>query len=249
METTIKSIISGFLKIDSSAIDGKTMIDKTALKGSILVHRMYGTLANAGITVKDYFTIKTYGQLLDRINYANNANNITTDLGIFISLDNNDSNDVGIDIEAIDNIPLVADFRIDKFFRQNFSDREISYCLLQGDSRTSFAGLFAIKEAIVKADNKYKSLPFHDIEIDHDDNGKPIIDNFNLSISHQGNLAIAVAIQKGVKRETIIEPDKKLQDSVERLLQEVKGLKKRSLIYLLLLIISLIAAMAAFIFY
>ena len=74
MESLIKPIIAEFLKVDQSTIVGNTIIDRSAVKGSILVHRMYGAIANAGVVVTDYTAIRTYGQLLQRLNPANGEN-------------------------------------------------------------------------------------------------------------------------------------------------------------------------------
>jgi 4'-phosphopantetheinyl transferase superfamily len=66
---------------------------------------------------------------------------------------------------------------------------------LQPDPPASFAGLFAAKEAIVKADNQYKNKPFHSIGIDHLPGGKPVHPPFEISITHTDSLAIAVAVR------------------------------------------------------
>lgn len=58
-------------------------------------------------------------------------------------------------------------------------------------------GRFAAKEAIMKCLDNTKELTFHDIEILNDKDGKPIanIDNINVSISHEKNYTMAVAIK------------------------------------------------------
>ena len=90
-----------------------------------------------------------------------------------------------------------TDYREHVFYRNNFTEREISYCLLQSNPKTSFTGLFAAKEAIVKAQNQFIGISFNELEIQHDKNGKPLFKNFDLSISHAGNLAVAVAVVSG----------------------------------------------------
>ena len=88
---------------------------------------------------------------------------------------------IGIDAEEISLMPATNDFRDHEFYTMNFAAAEIAYCILQPDSRASFAGLFAAKEAIVKADNSYKNKPFHTIFIDHLPGGKP----FHSAIQHE----------------------------------------------------------------
>lgn len=59
-------------------------------------------------------------------------------------------------------------------------------------------GRFAAKEAIMKCLKETKSLNFLDIEILKDKDGAPLcnIDNIFLSISHEKNYTLAVAIKK-----------------------------------------------------
>ena len=59
----------------------------------------------------------------------------------------------------------------------------------------SFAGLFAAKEAIVKANNANRNKPFNTITISHDAQGKPRFPGFHISLSHTENTAVAVALQ------------------------------------------------------
>jgi phosphopantetheine--protein transferase-like protein len=109
-----------------------------------------------------------------------------------------DINTIGVDIEETGRMPESTDFRADKFYTMNFSPSEISYCILQVSPLVSFAGLFAVKEAITKANGIHKSQAFNTIVIDHLPGGKPIHPDFYISISHTANLAIAVAIQKNI---------------------------------------------------
>ncbi len=104
---------------------------------------------------------------------------------------------VGIDMEAVANLPRVSDFRTAEFYRMNFSPEETAYCILQVDPYASFAGLFAAKEAIVKADEQYRTRPFHTLAIGHSDQGKPLYPGFSLSISHANEMAVAVAVKNG----------------------------------------------------
>jgi phosphopantetheine--protein transferase-like protein len=198
MESVIKPIVAEFLRIDSSAIDRATVVDKTAVKGSIMVHRMYGALANAGIVIPDYVQIKTYGELLERSGQSSGQSDaaVTSGHENSTAVTNHRAQRVGIDMESVHNLPVCADYRQDEFYKQNFTDREISYCLLQISPPASFAGLFAAKESIVKATAGGKIRSFSALEIDHDENGKPTFDGFDLSISHVNDLAIAVAVSQ-----------------------------------------------------
>jgi phosphopantetheine--protein transferase-like protein len=194
-----KEIIGNFIKKESSEISSNTIIDKSVIKGSVLIHRMYSLLSVEGYSVKEKYSIKTYGDFLNRLNNTNLISghhdkdiNKSEMSRICIPTSNILC---GIDIEDISNMPLVTDFREDQFYKDIFTDKEISYCILQVDPRASFAGKFAAKEAIIKADNSYKKRSMKDIEVLIDNMGRPTFKDFSLSISHSQKQAIAIAIK------------------------------------------------------
>ena len=168
VEEKIKNIVSLYTKIPIAEIGVQTVIDRSAVASSILLHRMYANLAAEGIVVENYFSIKTYGQMLASLN-GKTTIALPQDPAPVNSLSTNPAaaNSIGIDVEEISRMPLANDYREDEFYKMNFAPFEIAYCILQPDPAASFAGLFAAKEAIVKADNQYKNKPFHSIVIDH----------------------------------------------------------------------------------
>jgi len=196
MEEKIKNIISLYTKIPANAIGQLTIIDRSAVVSSILLHRMYANLAAEGVVVENYFSIKNYGELLGALNGKSETNLLQHAEPINISVSGlpASGNSIGIDVEEISMMPVVTDFREDEFYKMNFSPAEIAYCILHSNPYASFAGLFAAKEAIVKADNQYKNKPFHTITVDHLPGGKPVHTAFEISISHTALLAIAVAV-------------------------------------------------------
>ena len=99
---------------------------------------------------------------------------------------------LGVDIELIQNLPAGKDFSYDSFYLENFSAEEIKYCKGQHNTIESFAGLFCAKEALVKADNTWQGVKFNEISILHDAQGKPILQGYEISISHAGDYAIGV---------------------------------------------------------
>jgi len=203
MEEKIKAIISRFTKIPAEQISAATVIDRTAVTGSILLHRMYAALATEGIVVENYWDIKNYGALLQRVNGTSAEQTVQTiipssemDYG-YVESTNSVFKGIGIDIEKTDSMPIVNDYREEAFYKMNFTAEEIAYCILQPSATASFAGLFAAKEAIVKANNSYKTKPFNQIRIDHLPNGKPVHKEFQLSISHTNEVAVAMAAFTG----------------------------------------------------
>jgi phosphopantetheine--protein transferase-like protein len=106
---------------------------------------------------------------------------------------------LGLDLQDITKLPQVTDFRSDPFYSRNFTDREIAYCIQRPEPIASFGGLWAAKEAIVKsgAFTPAKSGIYGDIEISHSPEGAPTYPGCMLSISHEGNLAVAVCVRLG----------------------------------------------------
>jgi len=202
----VKPIIAVFLKTPADLISSATVIDRGAVGSSVHVHRMYARLAAEGITVKDYQTVITVGDLLRRINNENGQAAATN--GQPVTASNNtlpvyetmpaapavpSISGLGIDMEEIAAMPVTDDFREEHFYTMNFAPSEIAYCILQSNPYASFTGLFAAKEAIVKADNNYKNKPFNNIIVRHLPGGQPFHEAFDLSVSHTAQLAIAIA--------------------------------------------------------
>jgi phosphopantetheine--protein transferase-like protein len=192
----LKNIVATFVKKDPAEIEADTLINKRVISGSILLHRMYAAINNAGYPIKDYNDINTYGELLSRLNGSSNLSNHIAPAKSqnYTSNIQTTSKAVGIDIESISNFPIATDFREDNFYKLNFSMTEISYCILKQNPQESFAGLFSAKEALCKANEQIRKTPFNLIEIKHDENGKPTYPGFSISISHNDQFSVAIAI-------------------------------------------------------
>jgi holo-[acyl-carrier protein] synthase len=209
MNEKAKEIVASFLKVAPGTVTVSTIIDNNALHSSVLIHRMYATLSKEGVKISDPHDIRTFGDLLDALGNGDgggtegskgaleprpstpdlSARGNSTGLGAGLL--------IGVDIEDVDNMPKADDYREDEFYSLNFSEREISYCILQPEIQMSFAGKFAAKEAIVKADNSLKGVPFKDIEILNDGNGRPYFGDLAISISHTEQHAVAIAVKGG----------------------------------------------------
>jgi len=228
MEETIKNIVSGFINVPADQIGPSTPIDRPAFKSSILFHRMYARLAEAGVVIDNVGNMRVVNDLLTHTRSSAtsaqsfgpavpSAGPAVPSAGTALSasghiatrsavaapaamssagISSAAGSGIGIDIEEIANLPKVADFRKDSFYTTNFTAAETSYCILQTDPYASFAGLFAAKEAMVKADNNFKGKFFNTIGIAHTGEGKPYYPGFELSIAHAGGVAIAVAVRE-----------------------------------------------------
>ena len=94
---------------------------------------------------------------------------------------------IGTDIVKISRIE--KSIESESFLSGVYTDEERAYC----KSAQSFAGIFAAKEAYLKA----LGVGINTIKISHDDKGKPYIvgvSDSDLSISHDGDYAIATVI-------------------------------------------------------
>jgi phosphopantetheine--protein transferase-like protein len=195
MSEVLRQTISMFLQTPSEQIHERTMIDRNALGSSVIVHRMYAKIAEAGFPVQDYHNIISYGDLLNKLNEGLPGAGVKQFVKVPV-LSNDSGTSVGIDIEQVAAMPKTNDFREDEFYVQNFSSAEMSHCILQHDPYASFAGLFAAKEAIFKAGGFLPSVPYSQVEIGHKENGQPFFGEFALSISHTDQTAVAVAYKE-----------------------------------------------------
>lgn len=105
---------------------------------------------------------------------------------------------IGTDIIEISRIRKAI--KKEYFLHKVFTDIEIEYASSKKDMAESLAGIFCAKESIVKAfGTGFRGFKFLDIEILHDDFGKPFMadENIMISISHCKDYATAVAFIKG----------------------------------------------------
>ena len=98
---------------------------------------------------------------------------------------------IGTDIIRISRIE--KSLEKEHFKASVFTDNEILYA----KKAETFAGIFAAKEAYLKAMGTGINKRLNAIEISHDEKGKPYINgvpNSDVSISHDGDYAIASVI-------------------------------------------------------
>lgn len=98
---------------------------------------------------------------------------------------------IGTDIVKISRLEKSA--KSPAFMQKIFTEKEREYC----SRAESLAGIFAAKEAYFKALGTGIKMPLNEVEVLHNDLGKPYfngIDNADLSISHDGEYAVATVI-------------------------------------------------------
>lgn len=115
---------------------------------------------------------------------------------------------IGIDTTQISR--MAKSLKSEPFVSRVFTDSEVAYCKDKPNAAASFAGVFCAKEAAAKAIGKGfgTGLMPHDIEVRHTASGAPYLEFKNgaaqlfcgmdaeLSISHDGDHAVAVVILK-----------------------------------------------------
>jgi len=119
---------------------------------------------------------------------------------------------LGIDLCAVSRMEDLV--RSDAFLKRYFSPEEAAYIRGRGAmSAASMAGLFAAKEAFVKAlGDGFSGIPLSDIAVAHTGLGAPYynvtgqarealdsrgVTQARLSISHEGEMAAAVCVLEG----------------------------------------------------
>ena len=108
----------------------------------------------------------------------------------------------GIDIIEIERIAKAIKQWGDGFLNHVFTKEEISYARKHRFPDQHFAARFAVKEAVLKAFGKNSHISWKDIEITHDEDGRPVClyhdkkfkKKILISISHTHNYAVASAI-------------------------------------------------------
>ncbi len=75
MIETIKKIVSEYTRIPADQLQSETLIGRSVVGNSIVLHRMYAALAKEGTNVAGYQQIETYGELVDKISGNTNAVN------------------------------------------------------------------------------------------------------------------------------------------------------------------------------
>jgi holo-[acyl-carrier protein] synthase len=115
---------------------------------------------------------------------------------------------VGIDLVEIQRIKVAIDRYGERFTNRIFTPWEIEYCLSKINPALSFAGRFAVKEAVFKAIGTgfAEGVKWKSVEVVNDRRGQPQVrlgrairnhtgnNKIIISLSHTSNYAVASAI-------------------------------------------------------
>lgn len=120
-------------------------------------------------------------------------------------------NVIGVGLDLVDMVELEQSLTSPAFKRQVFTEAEIAYCDAKRAPLPSYAGKFAVKEAVMKTLGAgiYHGVWFAQIEVLNNEMGKPYlvlhraaleraqaahITNWHISISHTRHTAAAVVL-------------------------------------------------------
>ncbi|NLJ77977.1 MAG: NAD(P)H-hydrate dehydratase [Tissierellia bacterium] len=133
----------------------------------------------------------------------------------------------GTDLIRISRIEELLESKGEAFLRRIFTDGEIQYIRSKNLSPQTIAGIFAAKEAVSKAiGTGIGKVGWRDIEVCHCKKGKPYIelhreglrlsrrlriDGIDISISHEGEYAMAFAIAGGLRTPTDVDIPKEIR--------------------------------------
>ncbi len=106
-------------------------------------------------------------------------------------------NRLGVDIQKISElfpVDLPDDLKASAELKTIFTPKELSYAQTRATPIATLTGIFAAKEAMLKCMvASTEGIPLSNYEILPDANGRPTIAGFQLSISHSGEYAVAIA--------------------------------------------------------
>lgn len=203
-EDALRDLVARLGEIDRSQLISTTPLSGR-LGGSLGRARLDSVLRSEfGVSAPEIYRAKTFGDLCAALGdgtaqpvlatapVAPPSSNALTDKGRI---------SVGVDVEAVAAMPLTSDYREDSFYHETFTPREISYALLQPNPRATFAGMWCAKEALRKADPGAAGSSWKNLEVVHDETGKPGLIVVgkpvpgDLSLSHSEETAIAVYVE------------------------------------------------------
>jgi len=110
----------------------------------------------------------------------------------------------GIDIQDIAIFPKSDDYWSEQFYKDNFTNEEIAYCVSTSHPRQSFAARWCLKEALHKCGPEFYSLPLLNIQIKKLPDGSVCLEiclsgewqrvSCSCSISHSESYAVGMVI-------------------------------------------------------
>ncbi|TXD81378.1 4'-phosphopantetheinyl transferase superfamily protein [Subsaximicrobium wynnwilliamsii] len=214
MEEKIKSL---YTKLSNQSIENSDSVISTDVFSSVLLDRFTAELSKLGVTWDKEPT--SINMLIG--NAARPVVATSVSMENTVKKENSKTLAIGTDIQKLDKFPKVKDFWEEPFYTDTFSATEIGYCLKKSNPIESFAGIFAAKEAVFKA----TGIARQDVIINHTDKGMPVCDYASISISHDGDYAVATAF---IGNQTIVSVSDDENRSIETIKPSVANIPKQT---------------------
>lgn len=212
---TLRDIIATLLGTPPEALSADFPLAGTRLQGSLARTRLYTAIEQSlGVACQEVYTARTYGDLhaavygtappaapapAPRATPHSGPELLVPPVGGLTALA------CGIDVEMVDNLPVVADYWSDAFYTATFTPAEIAYCLLQEQPVQHFAARWCAKEALKKCDAAYLHMDLRRIEVTVNAQGAPCLCTVEqdhstplsvaVSLSHTPQMAVAVVVK------------------------------------------------------
>lgn len=223
------NVLEKFLVEKKSSID-ENFILKSKLFNSLVRDRIRVELSKIDVHWDDTKDISI-------INLVNNDSSSQPEL---VKTNKKPISEFGIDIQSISELPKTKDYWKDDFYKNIFSDYEIAYALSKTNPLETFAGIYAIKEAIYKSNNNEE---INLIELDYSTD-KPVYKNYILSVSHSNDYAIASALYPElIESRSSDKLKKKIEEhQIENnlIIEKINKQNKKQKLLFIILVISLI---------
>ena len=202
MNESIRAVVARFFNVPESGISDSFVLPPERLTGSISRRVLHAAIKRlAGEDLPGVWTACTFGELISGGAADTTVRPLPGSTPLRAPVAANGALGVGIDIEEVANLPWSGDPWKEAFYAENFTQAETAYAMRQADPRTTLAGLWCAKEAALKCGAEFATLRPSQIEIRHDENGRPQLEvdgsaaACEISISHAGTSAVAVCIR------------------------------------------------------
>lgn len=205
MNESTRAVVARFFNVAESALTDDFVLPPERLTGSISRRVLHAAIKRmAGEDLPGVWTATTFGELTRGGAVATAAPPQTAAVPRRASPGANGANDapaVGIDIEELAKLPWTGDPWNEAFYSENFTQAEMAYAMRQGDPRATLCGMWCAKEAAIKCAPEFAALRPAQIEVRHDDAGRPRLAigseeaACEISISHAAATAVAVCIR------------------------------------------------------
>lgn len=110
---------------------------------------------------------------------------------------------LGIDIVDVRRIDALFHKFGTHFLKKIYTEQEITFCCARNNVVNSLAKMYALKEATIKALSDAKGIKWHDMEILHDQNGRPEVKLQGIALENLQKKANTFSIQASVSDEQI----------------------------------------------